>query len=152
MFYGAEAPAPLAHHTLKEFTGDDRPSMLSCGNEFAVIIGFNGKTGMFFILLDEGGGDGDALSESSHTGVVDIDVLSDGEALICVEYSIDELGGGDFHPLDEDVSAEQIRERRVEGVDAVGGVDGKRFGMGCGFHEEIIAWLDGGLGIIWIRN
>ena len=142
----------LAHHARKKFARNDSSLVFGRGDTLIAIIGFYAKAGMFCAVLDEGSGDGDALSELCHTGVVNIDMLSDGEAFIGVEHGVDEFGGGDLHPLDEDVGAEQVGQGRVEGTDAVCGADGKRFGVGCGFHGEIIAWLDGGLGIIWIRN
>ncbi len=108
--------------------------VFSRSDELVAVMGFEGKAGMFFVVFREGSSDGDSLPESSHAGVVDVDVLSDGKAVIGIEDGVDELGGGDLHPLDEDVGAEQVGEGWIEGADSVRGVDGKRFGMGCRSH------------------
>ena len=89
--------------------GNDRSCVLSRGNEFAIVVGFNGKTGMLFVVFGEGSSDSDGLSEPGHAGVMDVDVLSDGEAFIGVQNRVDEPSCGDFHPLDEDVGAKEVR-------------------------------------------
>jgi len=126
----------LPHHAVKKFAGDDGSLMSGCGDEFGIVVGFNGKESMFCVVFDEGSGNGNGIFHFGHTGVVNVNVFADGEALFCIEHSVHELGSSDLHPLDEDVGAEQIGEGGVEGTDAVGGMDGEGFRVGCGGHDR----------------
>jgi len=89
---------------------------------------------MFFVVLDEGGGNCNGISHSSHAGMVDVNMFADGKMILGIEYSVDKFGSSDLHPLDEDVGTEQIGQGRVKGADAVGGMDGEGFGVGCRGH------------------